>query len=181
MNIKVTEKKEFQDLKKFYEKKNNDIDFRIGNGFDVHKFKKGGTLKLLGVNLPFNKSLIGHSDADVGIHALVDAMLGVMSAGDIGDYFPDNDPQYANADSLLFLAKSYELLQQNNLNIINIDINIIAEIPKISPYKLAIRQKLASFLKLDINQISLKANSSEKLGFIGRKEGIAAQIIINVI
>ena len=98
MNIKVTEKKEFQDLKKIYEKKNNDINFRVGNGFDVHKFRKGGKLKLLGVNLPFNKSLIGHSDADVGIHALVDAILGAISQGDIGEHFPPTDVKWKNKD-----------------------------------------------------------------------------------
>jgi len=188
LNFKITTQDDFIMAQKIA----NDFSLnkvnKVAIGYDIHGFilddnlvEQGNYIMVGGIKIPCKYKIKAHSDGDVLIHALVDAMLGVMAAGDIGDHFSDKDPQYANADSLLFLAKIYKLLQKNNLNIINIDINIIAEIPKISPYKLEIREKLANFLKLDINQISLKATTSEKLGFIGRKEGIAAQVIINVI
>ena len=178
MNIKVTEKKEFQDLKKFYEKKNNDIDFRIGNGFDVHKFKKGGTLKLLGVNLPFNKSLIGHSDADVGIHALVDAILGAISQGDIGEHFPPTDVKWKNKDSEFFLDYTKNLMEKNGFSINNIDITLICERPKISKHKEKMKVKIAQILNIKKNNVNIKATTTEKLGFLGREEGIACQVSV---
>jgi 2-C-methyl-D-erythritol 4-phosphate cytidylyltransferase/2-C-methyl-D-erythritol 2,4-cyclodiphosphate synthase len=180
MNIKVTEKKDFQDLKKIYEKKNNDTNFRIGNGFDVHKFKKGGTLKLLVVNLPFNKSLIGHSDADVGIHALVDAILGAISQGDIGEHFPPTDAKWKNKDSEFFLDYTKNLMERNGFSINNIDITLICERPKISKYKEKMKGKVAKILNIKKNNINIKATTTEKLGFLGREEGIACQVSVLV-
>jgi len=181
MNIKVTEKKEFQELKKFYEKKNNDINFRIGNGFDVHKFRKGGKLKLLGVNLPFNKSLIGHSDADVGIHALVDAILGAISQGDIGEHFPPTDEKWKNKNSEFFLDYTKNLMEKNGFSINNIDITLICERPKISKHKEKMKVKISKILNIKKNNVNIKATTTEKLGFLGREEGIACQVSVLVL
>jgi len=180
MNIKVTEKKEFQDLKKIYEKKNNDINFRVGNGFDVHKFRKGGKLKLLGVNLPFNKSLIGHSDADVGIHALVDAILGAISQGDIGEHFPPTDEKWKNKNSEFFLDYTKNLMEKNGFSINNIDITLICERPKVSKHKEKMKMKISKILNIKKDNVNIKATTTEKLGFLGREEGIACQVSVLV-
>ena len=181
MNIKVTEKKEFQDLKKVYEKKNNNFNLRIGNGFDVHKFKKGGKLKLLGVNLPFNKSLMGHSDADVGIHALVDAILGSISQGDIGEHFPPTEKKWKNKNSEFFLDYTKNLMENNGFLLNNIDITIICERPKISKYKEKMKEKIAKILNIKKNIVNIKGTTTEKLGFLGREEGIACQVSVSVL
>ena len=165
MNIKVTEKKEFQDLKKIYEKNNNNFNLRIGNGFDVHKFKKGGKLKLLGVNLPFNKSLMGHSDADVGIHALVDAILGSISHGDIGEHFPPTEKKWKNKNSEFFLEYTKNLMEKNGFSLNNIDITVICERPKISKHKEKMKEKIAEILNIKKNIVNIKGTTTEKLGF----------------
>ena len=134
MNFKITEKKDLKNLRRFMRKKKI-TNLRIGNGFDVHKFKKGRKLKLLGVSLPFNKSLIGHSDADVGIHALVDAILGAISKGDIGEHFPPTEKKWKNKNSEFFLEYTKNLMKKNGFLVNNIDITIICEKPKISKYK----------------------------------------------
>ena len=156
------------------------MNIRIGNGFDVHKFKKGGTLKILGINLPFNKSLIGHSDADVGIHALVDAILGAISQGDIGEHFPPTDVKWKNKDSEFFLDYTKKLMEKNGFSINNIDITLICERPKISKYKEKMKEKIAKILNIKKNNVNIKATTTEKLGFLGREEGIACQVSVLV-
>ena len=181
MNIKVTEKKEFQDLKKIYENKNNNFNLRVGNGFDVHKFKKGDKLRLLGVNLPFNKSLVGHSDADVGIHALVDAILGSISQGDIGEHFPPTEKKWKNKNSEFFLEYTKNLMEKNGFLLNNIDITVICERPKISKYKEKMKEKIAKILNIKKNIVNIKGTTTEKLGFLGREEGIACQVSVSVL
>ena len=185
-NFKITTQDDFIMAQNIYNQKIKQKINKVAIGYDVHAFSleegEGNNYIILGgIKIPYKYKIIAHSDGDVLIHALVDAMLGVMAAGDIGDYFPDNDKKYQNANSLLFLEKAQKLLLEKDFQIVNIDANIITQEPKITPYKIAIRKNLANFLNIDINQINIKATTSEKLGFIGRKEGIAVQVIINVI
>jgi 2-C-methyl-D-erythritol 4-phosphate cytidylyltransferase/2-C-methyl-D-erythritol 2,4-cyclodiphosphate synthase len=147
----------------------------IGSGIDVHKFVDGEFIILGGVKIPYHKKLQGHSDADVLIHALVDAILGAIGEGDIGEHFPDNEKKWKDADSSIFLKYAMEKLKQHNATINNIDITVIAEKPKISPYKKAIKENLSKIMKLDENFINIKATTTEGLGFMGRKEGIMCQ------
>ena len=183
-NFKITTQNDFIMAKKIYD--NTKKIHKVGIGYDIHAFattadEGDNHIMLGGIKIPCKYKIIAHSDGDVLIHALVDAILGAIAAGDIGDYFPDNNKKYHNTDSVLFLEKAQQLLLEKGLNIVNIDANIITQEPKITPYKIVIRKNLANFLNIDINQISIKATTSEKLGFIGRKEGIAVQVIINVI
>ncbi len=180
MNIKVTEKKGFEEFKKMYENNKEYSNIRIGNGFDVHKFKKGKNLKLLGVNLPFHKSLVGHSDADVGIHALVDAILGAISEGDIGEHFPPTEKKWKNKNSEFFLDYTKNLMKKNGFLVNNIDITVICEEPKISKYKQKMKKKLAKILEMRKEHLNIKGTTTEKLGFLGRKEGIACQVTVSV-
>ena len=180
MNFKVTEKKEFEELKKIYEEEKKNINLRIGNGFDVHKFKKGKKLKLLGVSLPFNKTLAGHSDADVGIHALVDAILGAISKGDIGEHFPPTEKKWKNKNSEFFLEYTKNLMKKNGFLVNNIDITIICEKPKISKYKQRMKEKIAKILEIKKDNVNIKGTTTEKLGFLGREEGIACQVSVSV-
>ena len=147
---------------------------RVGQGFDVHAFAPGRPLKLCGVTVPYELGLLGHSDADVATHALMDALLGAAALGDIGKLFPDTDPKYAGADSTALLREVVALLKEKNFTIINFDITIIAQEPKISPYVGSMRAILASSCGIPIDCVSVKATTTEKLGFTGRKEGIAA-------
>ena len=179
MNIKITEKEGFKEFKRIYEEKKN-INFRVGNGFDVHKFKKGKKLKLLGINVPFNKSLMGHSDADVGIHALVDALLGAISKGDIGEHFPPTEEKWKNKNSEFFLEYTKNLMKKNGFQVNNIDITVICENPKISRYKQKMKEKIARILEITIENINIKGTTTEKLGFLGREEGIACQVSVSV-
>lgn len=147
---------------------------RIGQGFDVHAFSAGRPLVLCGVKIPYEFGLLGHSDADVAVHALMDALLGAASLGDIGKLFPDTDPKYADADSILLLKEVIALLKNNKFKIVNFDITIIAQEPKINPYVGSMRAILASCCGIPLDCVSVKATTTEKLGFTGRKEGIAA-------
>ena len=180
MNIKITEKEGFEEFKRIYEEKKKNINFRVGNGFDVHKFKKGKKLKLLGINVPFNKSLMGHSDADVGIHALVDAILGAISKGDIGEHFPPTEEKWKNKNSEFFLEYTKNLMKKNGFQVNNIDITVICENPKISKYKQKMKEKIARILEITIENINIKGTTTEKLGFLGREEGIACQVSVSV-
>ena len=180
MNFKITEKKEFEEFKKIYEEEKKNINLRIGNGFDVHKFKKGRKLKLLGVSLPFNKTLVGHSDADVGIHALVDAILGAISKGDIGEHFPPTEKKWKNKNSEFFLEYTKNLMKKNGFLVNNIDITIICEKPKISKYKQRMKEKIAKILEIKEDNVNIKGTTTEKLGFLGREEGIACQVSVSV-
>lgn len=149
---------------------------RIGTGFDVHAFENDRKLILGGVEIPFEKGLAGHSDADVLIHSIIDSLLGASNLGDIGILFPDNDSKYKDIDSRILLEKTKELLQKNNWKIINIDAVIVCQLPKISPHKNKMLCELSRILEIEENRISIKGKTSEKLGFTGRSEGIAAYV-----
>ncbi|MDE7411313.1 MAG: 2-C-methyl-D-erythritol 2,4-cyclodiphosphate synthase [Paramuribaculum sp.] len=152
--------------------------FRIGTGFDVHAFAPDRELWLCGVNIPHSLGLAGHSDADVAIHALCDALLGAAALGDIGKHFPDTDPRYKGIDSRLLLRHVIKLLEDNGYMIGNADITIIAQQPRLSPHIEAMRSNLAEDLHTDIGRVSVKATTTEHLGFTGRSEGIAAQAAV---
>ncbi len=154
------------------------MNFRIGQGYDIHRLVEGRDLILGGVQIPYHKGLLGHSDADVLLHAITDAMLGALGLGDIGTHFPDTDPEYEGADSLMLLQKSYDLVQIKGYRLVNADSTILAEQPKLKPFIPKIRECIADALSTDISSISVKATTGEKMGFIGREEGIAAQAVV---
>ena len=151
---------------------------KVGLGFDVHQLVTGRKLILGGVEVPFKKGLLGHSDADVLLHAIMDAMLGAVALGDIGELFPDSDKQYKNADSLQLLKQVYQMITQRKKCLVNLDSVIMAEKPKLKPFIPKMVNRIAESLNLDPDQISIKATTTEKLGFVGREEGIAAQAIV---
>ena len=150
------------------------IDVRLGNGFDVHAFTEGNEVTLCGIKIPFSKKLLGHSDADVGLHAITDAIYGAIAAGDIGTHFPPNDLKWKNASSDIFLRHSVQLADDLGYQISNVDCTIICEQPKIGPLSGKMRDSISRIIGLEINRISVKATTSEKLGFTGREEGIAS-------
>ena len=151
--------------------------FRIGHGFDVHAFGAGNYLVLGGVHVPVERGLVAHSDGDVVIHALCDAMLGSLALGDIGRHFPPSDPQWKRADSRAFLRRCNELVGQRGWRLGNADITVVCERPKIGPHAEAMRSVLAGELGVEIDAISVKATTTERLGFTGRGEGIAAHAV----
>jgi 2-C-methyl-D-erythritol 2,4-cyclodiphosphate synthase len=150
---------------------------RIGHGYDVHRLTEGRKLILGGVEIPYDKGLLGHSDADVLAHAVADSLLGAAALGDIGTHFPDTDPAFKNADSLMLLTRVCMLLAQKNYRIANIDATVIAQAPKLKPYIAAIRERLAAACGVGLDQISVKATTEEHLGFTGAGEGIAAHAV----
>ena len=150
---------------------------RIGHGYDVHQFCSERPLIIGGVSIPYEKGLAGHSDADVLIHAVCDALLGAAALGDIGQHFPDTDNDYDNIDSRILLRHVYKLLSDKSYSISNIDITIIAEAPKMAPHISAMKNNLINDLSLKEDQINIKATTTEKMGFVGRKEGIAAHAV----
>ena len=153
---------------------------RTGMGFDVHAFGGPGPITLGGVAVPHDRGLKGHSDADVVLHAITDALLGAVGLGDIGEHFPPSDPRWKGADSALFLAHAARLVRAEGGMIDHVDCTVIAEVPKVGPHRAAMRARIASILNLEVGQVSLKATTTEGLGFTGRREGIAAQAIANV-
>ncbi len=154
---------------------------RIGFGFDVHTFEEGDHLMIGGVRIPFHKKFKAHSDGDVVLHALTDAILGAAKAGDIGTLFPDTDPAFKGADSRVLLKQAYKLVFDKGYRIGNIDITVLAERPKILPHRAAIEQIIAGDLAISMNDINVKATTMEKMGFVGREEGIAAQVAVLLI
>jgi len=154
--------------------------FRIGQGFDVHRLEPGEELWLGGVQIPHDKGLAGHSDADVALHAITDAVLGAVGEGDIGTHFPPSDPQWRGARSGQFLQHAVGLARAAGYAIANIDLTLICEEPKIGPHRPAMRAEVARLMGLSENAVSIKATTTEKLGFTGRGEGIAAQAIVCV-
>ncbi|MGB0572071.1 MAG: bifunctional 2-C-methyl-D-erythritol 4-phosphate cytidylyltransferase/2-C-methyl-D-erythritol 2,4-cyclodiphosphate synthase [Alphaproteobacteria bacterium] len=148
---------------------------RVGTGFDVHAFGPGDHVRLAGVDIPHDRALAGHSDADVALHALTDAMLGAIGDGDIGAHFPPSDSQWQGADSSQFLTHAADLLRQRRGALVHLDLTIICEQPRIGPHRDAMRMRIADILAVDVNRISVKATTTEGLGFTGRSEGIAAQ------
>jgi 2-C-methyl-D-erythritol 4-phosphate cytidylyltransferase / 2-C-methyl-D-erythritol 2,4-cyclodiphosphate synthase len=151
---------------------------RVGTGFDVHGFTAGDHVTICGIRIPHTKKLEGHSDADVGWHALTDAILGAAALGDIGDHFPPSDPQWKGANSLIFLQHAAKLAAQRGFKVVNVDITLLCEKPKISPHREAMRAKTAEALAIPLDCASVKATTTEKLGFLGREEGIAAQAVV---
>jgi 2-C-methyl-D-erythritol 4-phosphate cytidylyltransferase / 2-C-methyl-D-erythritol 2,4-cyclodiphosphate synthase len=151
---------------------------RSGSGFDVHRLVAGEELWLCGIRIPHGKGLAGHSDADVAMHALTDAILGALALGDIGDHFPPSDPQWKGASSDRFLVHALTLAAQEGYSLANADITIICEAPKIGPHRQAMRSQLSEIMDTEVSRISVKATTTELLGFTGRGEGIAAQAIV---
>jgi len=153
---------------------------RTGMGFDVHGFAGEGPIMLGGIAVPHSRGLAGHSDADVVLHAITDALLGAAGLGDIGEHFPPSDPQWKGASSDLFLSRAAALISERNGTIDHVDCTIVAQEPKVGPHRSAIRERIAAILGLRINQVSIKATTTEGLGFTGRREGIAAQAVASI-
>lgn len=152
---------------------------RIGIGVDVHPFQNvPGHLRLGGISVPFEKTLAGHSDADVVLHAVIDAVLGALAEGDIGGHFPDHDPTYRGADSGDLCRRVWGIARERGYRLGNVDVVILAERPRIAPHVPAMRGRLAELLEADISQVSIKATTTEKMGFIGREEGLGAQAVV---
>ena len=154
--------------------------FRIGQGYDVHRWGPGASVWLCGVEIPHDQTLIGHSDADAGLHALTDAILGAIAEGDIGDHFPPSDPQWKGASSDRFLVYAAERVAARGGRIVNVDVTLICEQPKVKPHRQTMRERLAELLGLPLEAISVKATTTEGLGFTGRSEGLAAQAVVSV-
>lgn len=150
---------------------------RIGHGFDVHKFGEGDFITLGGVKIPYSQGLVAHSDGDVALHALSDALLGACALGDIGKHFPDTDDEYAGADSRVLLRHIMGLVTEQGYKVGNVDVTIIAQAPKMAPHIETMRQRIAEDLNCEINQVNVKATTTEKLGFEGRKEGISVHCV----
>ena len=150
---------------------------RIGHGYDVHAFAENRKCIIGGVNIPCEKGLLGHSDADVLLHAISDSLLGEAALGDIGKHFPDTDPIYEGADSILLLKLVNSLLIKQGYRVVNIDSTVIAQVPKLAPYIDEMRKNIAEALSIDVDFVSVKATTEEKLGFTGRKEGISAHAV----
>lgn len=151
---------------------------RVGQGYDVHQLVAGRPLIIGGVHIPHEKGLLGHSDADVLLHAVTDACLGAVGLGDIGSYFPDNDDAYKNADSAVLLKNVWEMIKDKGYQLVNIDATIIAQKPKMAPYIELMKTNIASILEAEREQINVKATTTEKLGFTGREEGIASLAVV---
>ena len=154
---------------------------RIGSGYDVHRLSEGRSLILGGVKIPHNLGLIGHSDADVLTHAIIDAILGAMARGDIGQHFPDSDPAYKDMDSLLMLKKVMEWVKNERLRVNNVDTTIVAERPKLAPFLMTMKERLSEALEIQVGQVNIKATTTEGLGFCGRQEGMEAFAVVSLV
>ena len=152
----------------------------VGFGYDIHRLEAGESLVLCGVEIPSAIGTVAHSDGDAALHALTDALLGAAGLGDIGEHFPDTNPMYKNADSRIFVRRAIELLRENKLRLINIDITVVLEKPKIQPYKEAMKIALAEICELPLQRVSVKATTNERVGLVGRSEGVAAFAICQV-
>lgn len=170
-NLKITRPEDFARAERILRGR---MDIRLGNGFDVHRFGPGDRVMLCGVAVPHERGLLGHSDADVGMHAVTDAIYGALARGDIGQHFPPTDPQWRGADSRVFLHHAAGLARDAGWRIANVDCTLICERPRIAPHGVAMRQALADILGIGADVVSVKATTSERLGFTGREEGIAA-------
>ena len=156
------------------------LDIRTGTGFDVHRFGPGDQVTLCGVSIPHDRALQGHSNADVGMHAITDAIYGALAEGDIGRHFPPSDPKWKGADSAVFLAHAVQLVGERGFGINNVDCTLVCEQPKIGPHAAAMQERLAEIIGIEVGRVSVKATTSEQLGFTGRGEGIAAQAIVTL-
>jgi 2-C-methyl-D-erythritol 4-phosphate cytidylyltransferase/2-C-methyl-D-erythritol 2,4-cyclodiphosphate synthase len=170
-NIKITTADDFSRATKML---GTDMDVRCGNGYDVHRFGDGDHVWLCGVQIPHGRGLQGHSDADVGMHAVTDAIYGALGMGDIGQHFPPSDPQWKGAASQIFLTHAVNLALTHGFAISNVDCTLVCEFPKIGPHQTAMKSALATIMNIGADRISVKATTSERLGFTGREEGIAA-------
>ena len=177
-NIKITTPDDFVRAEKLM---GHDMDIRCGNGFDVHRFEAGDHLWLCGVQIPHTRSLQGHSDADVGMHAVTDAIYGALGMGDIGQHFPPSDPQWKGAASHIFLEHAVGLAAKEGFSISNADCTLICEFPKIGPHQDAMKAVMAAYMGVESNRLSVKATTSERLGFTGREEGIAALATVTLV
>ncbi|MFK7835637.1 MAG: 2-C-methyl-D-erythritol 2,4-cyclodiphosphate synthase [Sulfitobacter sp.] len=157
------------------------MDIRTGNGFDVHAFGPGDAVILCGVSLPHTQGLVGHSDADVGMHTVTDAIYGALARGDIGQHFPPSDPQWKGAPSDIFLRHAVEMATQMGFAISNVDCTLICEHPKIGPHAPDMRAKMAALMGIEVDRMSVKATTSERLGFTGRGEGIACLATVTLV
>lgn len=157
---------------------NSDIMIRIGNGYDVHILTEGRKLVLGGIEIPHTKGVLGHSDGDVLVHAVMDAMLGALALGDIGQHFPDTDMKYENIDSTVLLKRVKELVAERGYKIINLDSIIVLQKPKVKPYIEAMRKRIAEVLEIDVEQVSIKATTEEKLGFTGDESGVKSYCVV---
>lgn len=181
-NIKITRPEDFARAARILETNETEteetmdinLDVRLGNGYDVHRFGPGDSVTLCGIELPHDRSLQGHSDADVGMHAVSDAIYGALAQGDIGQHFPPSDPQWKGAASEIFLRHAANLAREMGFQISNVDCTLVCEYPKIGPHATAMRTAMASILDIDVSRVSVKATTSERLGFTGRSEGIAS-------
>lgn len=154
------------------------MSFRIGHGVDIHRLEPGRRLILGGVEIPWDKGLLGHSDADVVCHALSNALLGAIGEGDIGRHFPDSDSRYRGASSIELLRRVMERVKARGFRVSNADVTILAERPKLAPYREAMQQRLAAVLAVDLSAVNIKATTGEKLGFVGREEGMMAEAVV---
>lgn len=170
-NLKITGPDDFARAARLLE---DTMDVRLGNGYDVHRFGDGDRVVLCGVTVPHDFGLVGHSDADVGMHAVTDALYGAMAEGDIGRHFPPSDPQWKGADSAIFLRHACDLAREKGFTITNVDVTLVCERPKIGPHADEMMRKMAEIMQLSPGRVSVKATTSERLGFTGREEGIAA-------
>ena len=153
------------------------MDFRIGYGFDVHQLSEGKDLWLGGIKIPSNKGAVGHSDADVLLHAICDAMLGALALGDIGTHFPDTSNEFKGIDSKLLLKRVYDLIQEKGFRVNNIDASLALEQPKIKPHVSAMQKCIAEILNVETDRVSIKATTNEKMGYVGREEGLFASAV----
>lgn len=179
-NMKITQAEDFGMAEILLKRKAQMSEFRTGQGYDVHAFEPGDAVILCGVEIPHDAKLKGHSDADAAMHALTDAILGAIGAGDIGDHFPPSDPQWKGAPSRVFLEKACALVREAGGTIVNADVTIVCEAPKIKPHRQKMREALAEIMEVTADRISVKATTTEELGFTGRREGIAAMATATV-
>ncbi|MBU6157653.1 MAG: 2-C-methyl-D-erythritol 2,4-cyclodiphosphate synthase [Bacteroidetes bacterium] len=154
------------------------MSFRIGQGIDFHQLSIGRKLMIGGVEIPHTKGALGHSDADVLLHAICDALLGALALGDIGVHFPNTDPAYHNIDSKILLDQCYTKIQEKGYAVVNLDATLCLEVPKIKPYIPAMQEEIAKRLRLNVSDVSIKATTTEKMGFAGREEGLFAQAVV---
>ncbi|WP_095589749.1 bifunctional 2-C-methyl-D-erythritol 4-phosphate cytidylyltransferase/2-C-methyl-D-erythritol 2,4-cyclodiphosphate synthase [Actibacterium ureilyticum] len=180
-NIKLTHPQDFDRAARLLQKNGDNVDIRTGNGFDVHAFGDGDHVTLCGVQIPHARGLKGHSDADVGMHALTDALYGALALGDIGRHFPPSDPQWKGADSRIFLDHAAACARDRGYAISNADVTLICEQPKIGPHAVEMAAVLAGICGIDADRVSVKATTSERLGFTGREEGIAAIATVTLV
>ncbi len=178
-NLKITGPEDFARAEALL--KGRGMDIRVGNGFDVHRFGPGDQVWLCGVSVPHDRGLQGHSDADVGLHTVTDAIYGALAEGDIGTHFPPSDPQWKGAESRIFLTHAVELAAKRGFEIANADLTLMCERPKIGPVASAMRDRLAELLGVEVGRVSVKATTTERLGFTGREEGIAAMATVSLV